>query len=267
MALLAASALPNDVRATQALAHGLFALAALALALLVLVWCLRLPHFAVRSIRLEGDLTRNSVSTVRANAVHKLAGGFFTIDLERSRSAFESVPWVRRAVVRRVWPASLVVRLQEHQPVAIWSAEDGNDKLVNSHGEVFEANVGDVEDDSLPAFDGPDGSAAQMLAMYQRLRPVLQTVGGEVERLSLTRRGSWRVQMDSGATIELGRGSEEELVARTGRFARTVAQITGRFQRPLVSADLRHAEGYAVRLRGVTTGALARPGGAAAPKN
>ena len=33
-----------------------------------------------------------------------LKGNFFTLDLRQGRAAFQRVPWVQRAVVRRVWP-------------------------------------------------------------------------------------------------------------------------------------------------------------------
>ena len=57
---------------------------------------------------------------------------------------------------------------------------------------------------------------------------------------------------DKGAGLELGRGSEADLVARTERFARTYAQVAAKWSnRPLEYADLRHVDGYAVRLRGV----------------
>lgn len=248
-----ASPLPLDVRAMQATANLLFALVALALAAALVMWLARLPFFAIRAVRVEGDLTRNSVATIRANAMPGLAGSFFTMDLQRARAAFESVPWVRRAVVSRVWPNRLTVQLEEHRPAALWAAEDGNDRLVNTHGEVFEANIGDVEDDALPTLAGPDGSAAQMLSLVARLAPVLQPLGGDLERLELSHRGSWRAELDNGATVELGRGSEAELLARAERFVRTLPQITGRYQRPLLYADLRHTDGYAVRLRGVST--------------
>ena len=60
-------------------------------------------------------------------------------------------------------------------------------------------------------------------------------------------------EFDGGAVIELGRGSDDEVLARAAAFVRTVAQVTGRYQRPLEYADLRHTDGYAVRLKGVTT--------------
>ncbi|WP_372528726.1 cell division protein FtsQ/DivIB [Piscinibacter sp.] len=243
------SPLPGDVRLMHVTANLLFVLAGLALAALALNWFVRAPLFALRVIRIDGDVTRNSVSTIRANAAPKLAGNFFTTDLGVDKRAFESVPWVRQAVVRRIWPNRLAVRLEEHRPVALW----GGDKLVNSYGEVFEANLGDVEDDSLPTLAGPDGSAPQMLAMLDRLRPVFAGLDLHVDALTLSGRGSWKAELDSGAEVELGRGSDDEVIARTDVFVSTVTQVISRYQRPLEYADLRHRDGYAVRLRGITT--------------
>ena len=257
----AGASLPADVRLMHTTANAAFVLVALVACVAAGLWAARLPMFAIKAIRVEGEVTRNSESTIRANAAHRLAGSFLTLDLQTSRAAFESVPWVRHAVVRRVWPMRLAVQLEEHRPVALWAAADGNDKLVNSFGEVFEANIGDVEDDALPRLAGPEGSAPQLLAMQRRLAPVIEPLrAGELEQLTLSARGSWRVVLEKGAQIELGRGSEDEVVQRTQRFAQTVPRVTAQYQRPLESADLRHADGFAVRLKGVTTAVPIKPG-------
>ncbi len=238
----------------------LFAGFALGVAALALAWVARQPAFAIRSIRVEGDVTRNSVSTIRANAVPKLAGGFFTMDLQQARRAFESVPWVRQAVVRREWPARLAVQLEEYRPVALWEgADDAATRLVSRQGEVFDANVGDVEDDRLPTLSGPEGSAPAMLAMKARLEPLIARLDARIELLGLSDRGSWRVELDNGAAIELGRGSDDEVLARTERFVGTLTQVSSRYRRGLEFADLRHRDGYAVRLKGITTTAAATP--------
>lgn len=249
----ASSRWPMDVRLMNGVAAAVFSLAAIVLLAAAAAWLSRAPAFNLRAVRLEGDLQRNSVSTVRANALPRLSGNFFTADLSRAQAAFESVPWVRRAVVRRVWPDRLAVQLEEHRPAAIWRAADGIERLLNTHGEVFEANLGDVEEEGLPLLAGPQGSAAQVLGMHQRLQPLFAARERSVVFLALSGRGSWRAELDTEAVVELGRGSDDEIVERAARFLRTLTQVTGHFRAPLLSADLRHADGYAVRLRNVST--------------
>jgi cell division protein FtsQ len=258
------SALPFDIRLMNGAATALFVVGAAVLLAATALWLSRAPWLNIRVIQLEGDLQRNNVATLRANAAPRLSGNVVSIDLDRARAAFEAVPWVRQATLRRVWPDRLAVQLVEHRPVALWLAEDGSERLVNDQGEVFEANLGDVEDEDLPQFSGPDGSAGSMLSLYRRLAPLFAEHGLPLQALRLSGRGSWSLQADTGARVQLGRGSEDEVVARSERFLRTLGPLTERFGSALEHADLRHADGYAVRLRGITTTVV--PAGTAAKK-
>lgn len=249
----AASAPPADVRLMNAVASTVFVLAGLVLAAAALQWLARAPWFAIRAIALDGELARSQPAAIRTEVLPRLRGNFFSIDLGAARAAFETLPWVRRAVVRRVWPDRLAVSLEEHRPVALWQRDEENPLIVNGHGELFEANLGEIGDAALPVFDGPADSVAAMWALYGQLQPVLAAQSLAIARLELSGRGSWRVRTAAGPLIELGRGSPDELMARASAFARTVGQVTARYGRPLTSADLRHPGGYAVRLEGVTT--------------
>ena len=218
-------------------------------------WVLRHPAFAIGRIVVQGELVHNNAVTLRANVAPQLVGNFFTINLNSARSAFEQVPWVRSAQVRRQYPRTLRVVLQEHHAAAHWGPETGN-AMVNHQGEVFEANGGDAEQDGLPRLSGPEGEAAQVLHMYGLLQPVFEPMEMDIEALELSGRGGWHVVLEGGAVLELGGGTPEEVVQRTQRFARTLTQVAAQHQRradALESADLRHSGGYAVRLRGVTT--------------
>lgn len=247
--------LPVDVRLMNITATVLFAACALLLVAALGWWALRHPLFAIGGIVVQGDVSHNSVATLRANVAPRLAGNFFTVDLQKAREAFEAVPWVRHATVRRQFPNKLRVQLQEHEAEAFWGTE-AESRLVNTFGEVFEANPGDVEQEDMPRLVGPDGTAAQVLAMYRGLRPLLGRLDLGIEQVALTGRGGWSLHLDSGATVELGRGTVEEVMARGQRFAQTLTQVTtkyGRRPEALVTADLRHADGYALKLRGVST--------------
>ena len=252
---------PLDVKLMNATASALFVLFACLAVGVIVVWAARSPLFALEKIAVLGDVTHNNAITLRANVAPKLGGTFFTVDLDRARRAFEAVPWVRRAMVRRDFPNRLSVLLQEHKAVAYWGAE-GESRLLNNFGEIFEANVGEVEQDMLARLSGPDEQANQVLAMFQTLQPLFEAMDMAVEQFELSGRGGWRARLDTGATIELGRGTVAEVLARTTRFLKTLTQVTSKYGRKpeaLESADLRHEDGYAIRLRGVTTVVAALP--------
>lgn len=245
---------PFDVKLMNVTATLVYAVFALVLLAAGAWWVLRQPFFPLAGIKVDGEVTHNNAVTLRANVAPQLAGNFFTVDLARARSAFESVPWVRKAVVRREFPNRLRATLTEHVPAAHWGDEAGS-RLINGFGEVFEANVAEV-DDSLPRLDGPLEQAGQVLGMYRVLSPLFQPYDLAIDQLTLSGRGSWRAVLDSGAVIELGRGQGDEVAARTERFLRTVTPVASQYGRSIAAvagADLRHNEGYALRLRGVTT--------------
>ncbi len=244
--------LPPDVRLMNALAAGL-ALVFVALVLgLSTLWLLQLPSFGLRAIRIDNELTHNNAVTLRANLAGRLAGNFFTLDLHQTKQTFESVPWVRRAVVRRDFPNRLRVRIEEHEAVALWGLDDDS-RLLNSHGEVFEVNQGDVEAESLPRLVGPREQSQLVLTTYRRLAPLFESIDATLAQLELTSRGSWRVRLENGALVEIGQGSLDELAQRIQRFLSTFQQTPSRLGRNIESADLRYPNGYALRLRGVTT--------------
>lgn len=248
-------ALPLDVRLMNATASVLFAGCAVLLVAVLGWWAVRHPAFSIARIVVEGELVHNNAVTLRANVAPSLTGNFFTVDLAGARKAFELVPWVRTAEVRREFPNSLRVILKEHVAQAYWGPENGT-SMVNAMGEVFEANVGEVEREGLPRLQGPEGSASQVLAMFYALEPAFEPLQVEVDALTLRDRGSWVARLDNDAVIELGNGSPEQVLQRAQRFVRTLSQVTGQYQRradALEYADLRYPDGYALRLKGVTT--------------
>ena len=229
-------------------------------------WVLRHPAFAIGRIVVQGELVHNNAVTLRANVAPQLVGNFFTINLTAARDAFEQVPWVRNAHVHRQYPRTLRVVLEEHHAAAHWGPESGS-AMLNQQGEVFEANGADAEQDGLPRLNGPEGYAAQVLQMHALLQPVFAPLDMKIEALTLSGRGGWSVVLGGGALVELGGGASSEVVQRTQRFARTLAQVAAQHRRradTLEFADLRHVGGYALRLRGVTT--VASDGPAAARK-
>ena len=244
--------LPADIRFMNGLS-ATFGWLFVGMALVLLTsWLFRQPIFNLSAITVRGDVVHNNAVTLRANVAPRLAGNFFTVNLAQTRAVFESVPWVRQAMVQRQFPDRLKVVLQEHQAVAYWGPE-GDTRLVNSFGEVFEANQAEVESADLPQLNGPSGQTPLVLQAYRQLSAQFEKVDMQLERLELTGQGSWRARLENGAALELGHGSIDDIVGRTQRFLATLNQVSSRYGRDLESADLRYGNGYALKLKGVTT--------------
>jgi cell division protein FtsQ len=249
-------ALPMDVRLMNVAAMALGSAACVVSLGLMLKWALAQPVFAVSRIVVEGDTAHHNALTLKANVGGRISGNFFTLDLAQARGVFESVPWVRKATVRREFPNRLRVTLEEHRSSGFWGL-DSESRMVNSLGEVFEANAGDTETDELPRLVGADGQSAAMLTMYRQLSQVLQPLDAMIEQLELSGRGAWRIALDSGAQMELGHGTADDVKTRLQKFVATHGQVLAAYQRSgldrVESVDLRHSDGYAIRLSGVST--------------
>ena len=250
-----------DLRVMNGLAVVLFAIFVLSVLVAVTRWVSNRSVFALQSITVLGDVSHANAPTVRAHVVSRVTGSFFSVDLASTRTVLEAMPWVRHAVVHRDFPNKLRVQLQEHQVAAYWG--DANEpRLLNTFGEVFDANVGEVEADDLPRLNGPLAQSATVLAAYRALAPQFAAMDLTLESLELTNQGSWRISLNGGATIEAGRGDLEQIQADVGQFLKTLTRVLARYQRPagaLESADLRYKNGYAIRLRGVSTLAAVAP--------
>lgn len=246
--------LPLDVKLMALATQLMLGLLALLCVGALGTWLLRHPVWTVKAIEVQGDVQHQNEVTFRAHLAtqmkSRVSSNFLTVDLQQVRELFEQVPWVRSAVVQREFPNRLRVTLQEHEAVAWWD-QAGSGRLVNRQGEVFEASPDDG--DNFPELAGPDGQSTRVLALYRLLQPELQRLDLNLERLELNERGSWRARLDSGAVVELGRGTEDELLQRLRRFTATLNQLTQRYAGALQSVDLRYPNGYALRVRGVTT--------------
>jgi cell division protein FtsQ len=168
-----------------------------------------------------------------------VSGNFFTVDLEITRQAFEKLPWVRKVSVRRKFPWSLEVEVEEQVALAHWNGKE----LVNTHGEVFAGKV----DQDLPVFTGQPDSSQQVTQMYGELNAALQPMKQQIAQISLSPRYAWQVKLDNGMVLELGR---EEMQQRLKRFVTVYPYSLAALARPASHVDLRYRNGFAAYMAG-----------------
>jgi cell division protein FtsQ len=194
-------------------------------------------HWPLRTLRVEGRLQRVDAQRLRATVLPYAAKGFFAVRLADAQAAVARLPWVERAEVRKRWPDVLEVSIVEHRPFARW----GNDRLLSQHGRLFPSQG--AMPAGLPLLDGPDSRVADVVALYNESRALFAPSGVDVRALRLDPRGSWSLVLSNGTDVIVG-SSEARL--RLARFARLMPQLLSQKQLPLVRADLRYTNGFAL---------------------
>lgn len=218
------------------IANALYAVAFVLFMYAVLFTVVHLPIFPLREVRVEGELKHVTREQVKLIASHYLQGNFFTVNLVKTREAFQKLPWARNVSVRRRWPSRLEVVIEEHQELARW----GNVALVNTHGELFHA----ASDAELPVFYGPGDGIKEVAEHYASFSELIKPIGLKVKEMTLTPRRSWQLTANTGLVIALGR---DEMDMRLNRFVGVYAKTLGSVKGNLTYVDLRYPNGFAVR--------------------
>ena len=254
-----ASPLWNHPDRMQRLSHFLMRCFAVMLVVGLLVWLSQRPVFALKTVQIEPvagqTLKHINKALVKRQVFETAQGNFFSVRLEDVKRGFESMPWVRHATVRRVWPNGLVVNIEEQKPFATWGGESSN-TLMNTHGELFTGRVSELNGDTqLLDFSGPDDAGKEVMSLYEKANNWFKPWGAEVTSLALTERYAWHVKLSNGMKVEFGRDEEssdknltEERVARLFKYW---PQVQEKWANRIDAVDLRYANGFAVHLASV----------------
>lgn len=243
----------NDVKALNHLTRAMLGGLVLAVMFALYHWIAAHAMFDLVSVQIKPahsmPLRYIDVATVRSTALPKIRGNYFSADLNTARAAFESVPWVQHASVRREWPNQLIVLVDEYQVLGTWGGEEG--RLISVDGVLFTANLAEAEAEGvLPELDGPDQSAREVALRLADLREWLKPVGLAPHSLKLSQRYAWSAKLDNGIVLNLGRVTDRAAMqARVTRFVTVYPQLAAAWPGTIESVDMRYPNGLALKRR------------------
>ena len=91
--------------------------------------------FVIDRVDVMGEGRLHEADVRKALGVY--AGDYlFGVDMEGAQARVESLSWVDRAIIRRLWPDRIVVQIIERQPYALWQ-DEGVVQVVDVSGEVI----------------------------------------------------------------------------------------------------------------------------------
>ncbi|PZW37976.1 cell division protein FtsQ [Humitalea rosea] len=178
------------------------------------------------------DLVRGALGIVPGDPM-------FAFSPQAARERLETISWIAHARVERHLPDSIVVRIEEREPFALWQ-NAGQFSIIDRRGRVVATERLD-QFGPLPLLVG-SGADTTAGALVDALRAVPEVMT-RVQALIRVADRRWNLRLHTGTDVLLPEGEEPAAVARLAALQRS----HGLLDRPLAAVDLRLADRMVLR--------------------
>jgi cell division protein FtsQ len=192
----------------------------------------------VRHVSVSGDFVHLSPVSLQERVSEVVKNGFFNINVETIQNVLLQEPWVMEVSVKRIWPDKITVNIREQNAIAQW----GVSGLLNSNAHIFYPDPSTFPE-NLPIIIGPDISAGLVMDQLIQIQNVLPE-GLVVNELSLSDRRSWKLMLNNGLLIRLGKHNIKSRLEQFFRYFPVSAMSRlGQIQ----YIDMRYTNGFVIR--------------------
>jgi len=195
--------------------------------------------FAIEDVRVSGNHQTSEIDILEQLGLDGTTS-LMALDAEEARRQLAELPWVRDVTVRKVYPGTVEIALQEREAFAIW--QHGSDlSLIEKNGSVI-APLRDNKFSTLPLFVGRDAetAAADFSAEFDNWPDIKAQVQAYV-RVAGRR---WNLLLDSGIVVKL----PEHNVARAMDLLARLEAEQAILERDIAAVDLRLEDRTTIRL-------------------
>ncbi len=205
--------------------------------------------FVINQLKIKGRFQHLEPAKIENVIAEQELGNFFSIELRAIEKQVEQLAWVQNAEVRREWPDTLLIEVEEQRPVMRW----GETAWVNSQGKVVEL----PNDDGLSApitLNGHPRDARIMLERSLQWRELLAESGLELSGMRLSESHAYELELveagaDKSFALQLGR---RDVLARLQRFLMLYNTELNTATKRLQRVDARYPDGLAIKAKPMT---------------
>lgn len=161
-------------------------------------------------------------------------------DAEAARERITTLPWVEAAAVRKVYPHTLEVRVEEREPFALWQQGSAL-SVIEKSGTVIAPFSGGKQI-LLPLIigTGAPATAPDFLAKIKNYPELAARIKGYI-RIGERR---WDLKLENGITIKLPEDGEDQAIADLVRMDHENGLLT----RDIAAVDMRLSDRLVVQL-------------------
>ncbi|MCK4869644.1 MAG: cell division protein FtsQ/DivIB [Gammaproteobacteria bacterium] len=207
--------------------------------LLIWAWVLlRNPaYFPIHDVEIQASYQHIAPQTIQKVIAPFSQQSFFALNAKSLKKQLLDIPWIYQVVVRRVWPAKIIVKIVEQQAVVRWN----DDSLFNAQGDLFTPEK--ITANDLPVIVAPDDQSAQAWRLYQHIAQQVGLLGLHVVKLEMNNDRMWAMQLDDGIIVQLGKVA---ILSKVVRLVALYPKIIGGRGDAVAKIDLRYRNGVAV---------------------
>ena len=161
-------------------------------------------------------------------------------DAEAARQRIATLPWVEAAAVRKIYPHTLEVHVEEREPFALWQQGDTL-SVIERSGEVIAPFSGGKQA-LLPLIvgGGAPAKAPEFLDKIKRYPELAARVKGYI-RIGERR---WDLKLENGITVKLPEDDEDQAIAELVKLDHDNGLLT----RDIATVDMRLSDRLVVEL-------------------
>lgn len=154
--------------------------------------------FRVETVAVTGQRELTDQQIFAAAGVTNTSSLLF-LDAEVAREGLEQLPLVKSAQVRKLFPSTLSVTIEERKPYALWQ-RDGAVSLIAEDGTVIENSVDQrFADLPLVVGEGANKRASEIVAAVA----AAPELAGRVKGATLVSQRRWNLTLDNSVVIRL----------------------------------------------------------------
>ena len=201
-----------------------------------------LDGYPIRKVGVDGvtDVRRQQqIETALAALVRE--ENYFSVPLEEIYQQSQGLSWVEEVSVRRQWPDTVVLTVEERRPVAVWNES----VLVSDSGQPFKA-LKQYDLDDLPHLNGPEQRLEEVMGFYHSMGKTLADVDLSIRSMDVNARLTARLTLNNDMELVVDR---EHYTTKLRRFVRLYRGVLSTDSRQVARVDLRYADGMAVTWR------------------
>ena len=195
--------------------------------------------FAINHVEVRGNAETSEIDVLQQIGLDGWTSmvGF---DVREARERVVELPWVESATVRKVYPATLEIKIVEKKPYALW--QQGNQVLVIEEDGAVIAPFEGGRLARLPLVigAGADKAGPAFIAKVSKMRGLQ----GRVKAYIRVADRRWDLRLDSGVTVKLPERDIESALSEASRLDTEYSL----FSRDVTAIDLRLADRLTIAL-------------------